>query len=739
MKNNNSVIAYISTFPPRECGIATFTADLTAAFDDLFAPGIDSVIVAMNQDEVSKYDYSEKVFFQISQNNENDYRECARKINEATKIKLVHIEHEFGIFGNNFGSKILCLLSEIKKPIVITLHTVLPNPVAEMKNLIQEINESVRLIFVMTKTSKQILMTDYNIAEEKIRIVPHGIHPSSYSPSRKNKKELQLKDKTVLSTFGLLGPGKGIEYALEALPNVVREHPEVVYAIIGATHPVILKNDGEVYRNMLEKKIKDLGLEQHVFFYNEYFTKEKLLNFLKETDIYLSLSLDPNQAVSGTLSYALGAGRPVISTAFAQAKEDVTSEVGYLVDFKQPKQIESAILDLLKDRPRLGQMSKNAYFRTRNMVWQNVALSYIKEIMKVIPEMDDREKNCPKIKLDHLVKMTDDFGLLQFAKLTEPDPKYGYTLDDNVRALTVVTEFYKKNKDPELLRLAKIYLDFIEFTYIQPGFNNYIDGNRSPDEKLNKSENLEDSHARSLYSLASVVLNKEIPDQLIEQAKNLFKIGQEKISNKITSPRALSFYIMGLCKWYENNYDKNTKDDICAGCEYLIKLYESTNSTNWQWFEDILTYSNSVMPQALLSAYKVMGDERYFNIAKTTLDFLISHSFKETICVPIGQEKWYKKGSVRTYFDQQPEEVASLVQALHMIYDITKDYYYKELMMYGFNWFLGNNLLGQVVYDQETGGCYDGVQESKVNLNQGAESTVSYLIARLTIQNESFK
>lgn len=732
IKDNKNIIAYVSTFPPRECGIATFTADLTEAFDSLFAPRIESRIIAMNQDDLSKYNYSDKVIYQISQNNKNDYLRCATEINKNESIKLIHIEHEFGIYGDNFGSNLLFLIKEIKKSIVVTMHTILPNPRPEMRQVIREINENSRLIFVMTKTSKQILMSDYAIPEEKIKIVPHGIHHSSFSPSQKNKKMLGLKNKIILSTFGLLGPGKGIEYAIDALPNIIKKYPDVIYLIIGATHPVILKNEGETYRKNLIEKIKTLNLEKHVYFYNEYFTKEKLLDFLKETDVYLSLSLDPNQAVSGTLSYALGAGRPVISTSFAQAKEDVDDEIGYLVDFRSPIQIEQAIFKMLADPEKLKQMSRNSYFRTRNMVWKNVALSYMREIMNIIPELNDKERNSPKIKLQHIIKMTDDFGIFQFAKLTEPDSKFGYTLDDNSRALIAVTKHYKKNKDVGSLKLAKIYLEFINYAYNKEGFNNYINYDKTFNQELNDKENLEDSHARSLYALAEAA-SDTLPIELKKRAEELFIRGKNKIKTHLKSPRAISYYVISLCEWHNKIYDKKIREEINLYCEFLINLYKTTETQNWQWFEDILAYSNGIIPEALLSAYKITGDQRYFNIAKTTLDFLLSHSFKGTVCIPIGQEKWFKKGTVRTYFDQQPEEVTSLVSALNTIYDITKEHKYREFMLHAFNWFLGNNLLNQVVYDQETGGCYDGVQEKNINLNQGAESTISYLLARLII------
>ncbi len=283
------------------------------------------------------------------------------------------------------------------------------------------------------------------------------------------------------------------------------------------------------------------------------------------------------------------------------------------------------------------------------------------------------------------------------------------------------------------MKLAKIYLNFIEYIYTKDGLHNYINYDKSFNQEQNAIENLEDSYARGLYALACLATENKIPSTLREKAVNLFTKGKQKIKNNMSSPRAVSFYIEALCKWSIIENNQAIKNEINANSEHLISLYKDNNSPGWQWFEDILAYSNGIIPDSLLLAFKITGNQQYFNVAKNALDFLISHSFNENICIPIGQKKWFRKGSERTYFDQQPEEVATLVQVLNTMYEITRDEKYKIFMINAFNWFLGNNLLGQVVYDQETGGCYDGVQENNINLNQGAESTISYLIARLTI------
>jgi len=440
---DKSWIVCLSTFPPRQCGIATFTADLTNAIDQMFGPSVRSKIVAMNLTEVSHFPYPNKVILQISQPCEEDYINVANKLNQLKEVKLVNIQHEFGIFGGEYGSYLLLLLKKLQKPIVTTLHTVLPAPDERMLNIVQAIMKYSKGIIVMTHSSKEILKKDYGLDPDRIQVIPHGIHNVPYRTSRHAKSIFGFSGKLILSTFGFLNPGKGVEYVIEALPPVVKKFPQVRFLIAGVTHPVVLEQEGEAYRNFLIKKVHQLGLSNCVSFFNTYFNINKLLQFLEATDIYLSPSLNPNQAVSGTLSYALGSGRPVISTAFAQAKQDITSEVGLLIDFKNPPAFTDAIIKLISDNELCLQMGKNAYFRTRHMTWENVAHSYIKYFSQFAPELTLRQRKLPPIKLEHLAKLTDNFGIIQFAKLTEPDLLFGYTLDDNARALIVVALYYK--------------------------------------------------------------------------------------------------------------------------------------------------------------------------------------------------------------------------------------------------------------------------------------------------------
>lgn len=734
-QQNKSWVVYLSTFPPRQCGIATFTTDLTNAVDQMFGPSVKSKIVAMNLTEVSHLPYPEKVIWEISQPREEDYVNTANKLNQLKEVKLVNIQHEFGIFGGEYGSHLLLFLKKLQKPVVTTFHTVLPAPDEKMRNIVSAIMKYSKGIVVMTHSSKEILKKDYGLDPDRIQVIPHGIHQVPYRTSKHAKSALGISNKLILSTFGLLSPGKGIEYVIEALPEIVAKFPNVQFFVIGVTHPVVLEQAGENYRNFLTKKVHQFGLSNYVSFYNAYFAVNKLLQFLEATDVYLSPSLNPNQTVSGTLSYALGSGRPVISTAFAQAKQDITSEVGILIDFKNPQAFSDAIIKLLSNDQLRLQMGKNAYFRTRHMTWDNVAHSYLKYFSQFAPELTLGQRKLPPVKLEHLAKLTDNFGIIQFAKLTEPDLSSGYTLDDNARALVVTTLHYKKFKTNSALKLASIYLNFLYRVAKPDGhFHNYVNANRVIDEQKNLQENLEDANARGLYALAQVSITKQIPKRFRKQAHSLFEQSFRK-NITFSSPRAIAFYIKALncllSKWKE----PKVLAVLRSCCEQLMALYEKSHSPDWEWFEPYLTYSNAILPEALLLGYKITGERIYLEVARKTLNFLIEHTFKDNVYIPVGQSGWFPKEGTRQYFDQQPEDAAATVEALNVMFQVTNGKHYKKLANIAFNWFLGDNVLGQIVCDRATGGCHDGIGEKFINLNQGAESTISYLLACLSFEN----
>ncbi len=716
-------IIFLSSYPPRECGLATFTRDLKTACDELLKPTVTTKIIAMDNSEKTLR-YPKDVILTIKQDRPEDYTNAARAVNKMSDFQLVNIQHEFGIFGNDYGAKLKYFFEESRKPAITTFHTVLPNPNPKMLDVVKFLAKKSATVIVMTKLSREILMRDYAIDQDKITIIPHGIPTVQFI-------EKNLKKAPTLATFGLLSRGKGLEYILESLPAVVKKYPNQKYLIIGKTHPNVLKQEGEIYRDSLKKKVKDLKLSKNVRFIDEYLNNSELLKMLKMTDIYLAGSLDPNQAVSGTLSYALGTGCAVISTKFAMAREEVTSEIGLLVDFKKPKEFSTAILKLL-DHPKLrAQLSKNAYYRTRHMTWTNVALSYIRSFSRQMPDLANLNKNLPPIKLDHFESLTDKFGMYQFAELHNSNPNFGYTLDDNCRALIAVSEYYLRTKNKNALRLAKIYFAFVKRAYLpkENKFDNYFDKNRKADRKLNEKDSLEDANARAAYALMRISVIKALPEQMRTQAAKMYT---PLLANEITSPRAMAFYVKGLC--YLPKTAETTRL-IKKHCDKLIDLYKRSSSPDWRWFEQSLTYSNSILSSALLLGYRITGIREYFKIGKTSLDFLIGHTFVNKIYIPVGQNGWFQKNGVRAYFDQQPEDTTSMVQTLRTMYSITADIKYRRLMYKAFYWFLGDNILGQFIYDSSTGGSYDGLGQHEVNLNQGAESTVSYLLARLAVYN----
>ncbi|MFA5754845.1 MAG: glycosyltransferase [Candidatus Paceibacterota bacterium] len=688
------MLIYLSTFPPRECGIATFTRDLIDSM------GLETKVIAMND---RKYRYDNRVLDVINTENVNDYIKVAKKINDNEKIKLVHIEHEFGIFGGEYGNYLLYFLNEINKPLIVTFHTVLPSPELKMKELVFNISKKASAITVMNTESKRILEEEYNIPSKKVFFIPHGIPSVPLSLGDKEKKKLKMEKNTILSTYGLISEGKGIEYFLQALPEVVKKFPNIKYLILGETHPVVKKREGEKYRNFLKKEIERLGIKSNVVFFNQYLNSRDIEFFLNATDIYLSPMLDPKQSASGTISFALGCGKPVISTATSYAKNMITDNKGILVGFRNPQEVSEAIIKMLENPKETKQMGLNSYIESRFMTWNNVALSYYELYRKYADVSSDFK--IPKIKFDHLKRLTDNFGIVQFAKNIVPNLDYGYSTDDNARALIVAVNSGDN-------KLIKKYLNFIESVQEDNGmFYNYVNKNKIIENK----EISEDVQGRVIWSLGKINNKKSI--KLFNKSLSYIK--------DINSPRAKAFAILGLSR---------NKELLRVFADDLINLFNKNKNKKWNWFEDCLTYSSSRIPEALFYAYSTLKDKKYLDVAEKSLTFLIGKTFSREEYLPIGQERWYLKDSKRSLFDQQPEDPASMVESLIKAYEITKKEDYKDKALIAFEWFLGKNHLRQMVYDDSTGGCYDGLGEKSLNINQGAESTVCYLLARQAIE-----
>jgi len=721
-------ILYMATYPPRECGIATFTKDLITAMDKKFAPFLKSKILVINRNNNGiNYENNKDVLFDITDNDISAYKKVAKRVNEIDSIKLINIQHEFGIFGGEYGNYLLKFLEVVKKPVVISFHTVIPNPDDKLKKIVRKLAKKSSFLVVMTNKGIDILRKDYKIKKE-IFLIHHGTPSVSFDTSIKEKTVMGIADKIVLSTFGLINSGKGYEYVIESLIEVVKKYPNILLLIIGETHPVVRKQEGEKYRNFLEEKVKECKLEKYVKFYNRYMTLEEIVKFLLATDIYICSNQNPNQIVSGTLAYAIACGRAIISTPYTYAKDMIIPGRGLLVKFRDYISYTNAIMKILSNPLLREKMEINNYSFSRRMIWPNVAISHYNVFKRVIPDLEKYEMSYPEINFDHIKNLTDDFGIIQFANYAKPDKSSGYTLDDNARALIACTLYFKLFKDNTKLKLMKIYLNFIKYVHKK---DNKLYNIVNYEKVVNLEHWSEDAHGRAMMALGYLIAPTNIPSELRVEAERIFE-NAKKIVDQIRSPRAVSFILIGL---YFYNVIKNSEViRIKKLADYLTQLYKDCNSEKWHWFENYLTYSNSKLPEALFFCYKTTKDDRYLLIAKESLDFLISLTFKDGKFAPIGQNGWYHKNGHNASHDQQPVDAASMVQTLSVAYDITKENRYMKLAIEVFHWFLGKNSLNQEVYNTLTGGCHDGIGENSLNMNQGAESSISYLLARLSLQ-----
>lgn len=722
-------ILFLSSFPPRKCGIATFTQDLSNAFNKRFNPVVKTEICALNN---RIYNYNKNVTYQINVAELDSYVSLAKKINLRNDIKLINIQHEFGLFGGEYGGYIIPFLQVLEKPVIVTFHSVIPRPDRGLKRVVKAITDKCKTVVVMNESSREILEKDYKIPQYKINYIPHGIPPVAYESSKEHKKNLGYEGRIVLSTFGLLNKNKGIEYAIRALPKIVRKFPNVIYLVIGETHPNIQKEQGEKYRKSLCREVEKLGLKNNVRFFDKYMSLEEIIHFIQATDIYISPSIDKKQSVSGTLSYALGCGRTAVSTATEYAKQIVNSKNGILVQPKNPAEIARGVMWLISKEKVSKNMSAHAYKETRSMIWPNVAHSYLK-LYKKFARLEEENK-LPEIKFDHIIKMTDSFGIIQHARYNKPDKRFGYSLDDVSRALIACAVYYKNNPSPQLEKMMGTYIKFIKFTRKKDGsFANIASFRKRRDRSFE-----EDTQGRTIWALGYVLAQDYLPKIIKGEAHKLFQSSIPLLS-EIKAPRSIAFAIAGLYFYLKTISDDKLKKLFKTLSGRLVKLYKDNACHDWFWFEESLTYSNSKLSEALFYAYDLLKDDVFLKIAKSSLNFLESITLDDEFYMPIGQRGWYFKNKQRSYFDQQPEDASSMVQTEVLAYKITKNKDYLKKALKIFYWFLGKNHLGLMVYDETTGGCNDGLGKYELNLNQGAESTISYAMARLLFEEEKIK
>jgi len=734
-------IIFVGTYPPRKCGIGTFTNNLVKAIAENFrvrdiSNNID--IVAIN-DQEQTYNYPSEVKRVIRQNEINDYINAAQYINYSG-ADICFIEHEFGIFGGESGVYILTLINRLKIPLIVTLHTVLKEPSFIQKAIVQEIGKRADKIVVMSSRAVEFLVNIYQIASDKITIIEHGVPSVKILHPDTVRKKFNLENKKVLLTFGLLSRNKGIETVIRALRYVVDKHKDVLYIVLGTTHPIVLRHYGEEYREYLLRLVKEYKLENHVTFYNTFVTDENLMEFLIACDLYITPYLNEAQITSGTLSYAIGAGAAVISTPYWHAQELLAENRGKLFNFNDHIQLAEILNDLLDNPSKIEQLRRNAYVYGQKLSWNKIGYEYIKLseqcIAKHVRATVEKEQLfdpllLPEFSLNHILRLTDDTGIVQHAKYGIPNLKEGYCLDDNSRALLLTLKVYDLTKDSTALKLMPIYLSFIHYMQNEDGtFRNFLSFNRQYLDDVGS----EDCFGRTIWALGYLI-HKSPNDAYHQLGKEIFDLSRKKF-NSLKYPRGIANTIIGISYYLKTFpaddfmlktlYDLNSK---------MVEMYQKHSDSNWKWFENSLTYDNGILPYALFCSMGVYKDEKMISVAIESAKFLESVTMRKGYLTPVGSNGWYVKGGQCAEFAQQSIDVMSMVLMFNEAYSVTKDKEYLNKMFKSFMWFLGENDLNIPIYDFETNGCNDGLEKFGVNRNQGAESTIAYLISHLTVLN----
>ena len=737
---NTPKLFSLTSYPPRECGIATYSQDLEKAIINKFGSSFEIEICPLESNN-EIHEYRAGITQTLNVDYPDDFFKIANYINEDKDIQLVLIQHEFGFYAS-VEAAFVSFLHIIKKPIVVVFHTVLPHPSNQLLANVKAIGNQAEAIIVMTNTSAKILHRDYFISSEKIEVIPHGTHLVAHLDKKILKEKYKLNHRKVLSTFGLLGSGKSIETTLKALPAIIKENPDVMFLIIGKTHPSIVKNQGEKYRTMLTDIVAEFNLQNNVRFINEFLPLPTLLEYLQLTDIYLFTSKDPNQAVSGTFSYAISCGCPIISTPIPHAIEVIGQDGGKIIPFEDSEKLASEVNILLNDRKQMFNISQNGLHKIAPTAWENSALAHANLFERLDKTHFHMEYEIPEINLEHIKKMTTDFGIIQFSKINIPDLSTGYTLDDNARAMIAFCKHFELTKDPEDLKYIEIYLNFIKYCVTNDGkFLNYVNEKKAFTAQ-NFETNLEDSNGRAIWALGYLIqMDTLIPYRLVRNAYDIFDRVFRSLKN-MHSTRAMAFTIKGLCNIYKQNPKLYIAENIHVFANRMVQMYKHESSKDWEWFEDYLTYGNSLLPESLAMAYAALQKPEYKKIAIESFDFLLKNTFRGDKIKVVSNQNWIKKGEnfiKDKEGGEQPIDVAYTILALSTFFNIFKDESYLIKRERAFEWFLGNNHLHQIIYNPCTGGCYDGLEDTYINLNQGSESSVSYLMARLCIEKSESK
>lgn len=738
-------IAFIGNYLPRRCGIATFTTDLCTAMAAEY--GAERMFAIPVNDPDSCYQYPDQVRLELAQDDRYSYERAAEFLNFNCN-DLVCLQHEYGIYGGDAGSHILTLLRRLKMPLVTTLHTVLRDPDVNQRTVLEEIARLSDRLIVMSNLASSLLVGEYGVSSAKIDIIPHGVPDMPFMDPNFFKDQFATEGKSVLLTFGLLSPNKGIENVISSLPAILEKHPNVVYIVSGVTHPHVLRHDGERYREHLHHLAEQLGVSGQVIFNNRFVSTEELIEHVGAADIYITPYRQEAQVVSGTLAIALGAGKAIISTPYWHAKEILAEGRGVIVPFDDPASISKSVIDLLEHDAERHAMRKRAYLHSRETTWPTTARTYMASFQRARTERMFRPKaktlnqsasramdQLPDLKTEHMQAMTDDTGILQHAIFSLPNCQEGYTTDDNARALIVATLLngYAQPDPSRNAILTHRYLAFLwlAFDSKTSRFRNFL----SYDRRWLESIGSEDSHGRALWALGTV-LGQSADAGLRGMAGKLFE-ASAPATLLFTSPRAWAYSILGMqayLEWFPG--DRAIQGARNALANKLLDLYERTHSGTWEWFERSLSYANSRLPQALLIAGWRSSNARMIQVALESLRWLLAEQHRNDtgVFVPIGSNGFCAIGNEKARFDQQPVEACATVSACLQAYSFTKDEMWLQEGWCAFRWFLGVNDLQVSLYDETTGGCRDGLHPDRVNENQGAESTLSFLMSQLEIR-----
>jgi glycosyltransferase involved in cell wall biosynthesis len=736
-------IAFLGDYLPRKCGIATFTNDLRCAVAAKF-PAMQCLVVPVN-DLAGGYDYPAEVRFEIAEQDLPSYLRAADFLN-ITDVDVVCVEHEFGIFGGPAGSHVLALLRELRMPIVTTLHTILREPNPEQRRVMRELVRLSTRLVVMAERGREFLLNVYQAPANKIDLIPHGIPDMPFADPNYFKDEFGVAGKHVLLTFGLLSPNKGIEFALRALPDIIRKFPNVVYIVLGQTHPNLLREQGEAHRLSLARLAKDLGVQKHVVFFNRFVELEELMRFIGAADIYLTPYLTEAQITSGTLAYAFGNGNAVVSTPYWHAAELLGGERGRLVPFRDAKAIAGAVVELLRDEPLRHSMRKNAYKVGRDMVWSRVAQLYVQSFEQArhdhsfvgrksspIKTLDEQPGQLPEMKLDHLFRMSDSTGIFQHASFTVPNFAEGYCTDDNARALVLALMLQKLGHgSPRLGAQAATYAAFLNHAFDRKRgrFRNFMSFDRHWLEEVGS----EDCQGHALWALGLCVAQagqgsfQMLAAELFEQAL--------PVAAGFMSPRALAFTLIGIDEYLRRfSGDRRANQIRESLTAKLMQRHTDAATGEWQWFEEVVSYANAKLPHAMILNGRCMNNGTMLELGLKTLRWLIKIQTSDAGSFrPIGSNGFYPRGGERAIFDQQPIEAQVTISACIEAYQATGDIFWVTEARRAFEWFLGRNDLGLALYDSTTGGCRDGLHVDRLSQNQGAESTLAFLLALAEMQ-----